>query len=389
MSTQSKNVLVVSINSATAIPILRFVADRLNANANVRVAECRIQGVSTSWPDVAITSLGNFSNSKDFLSQNALFKIFKYVKASLFFMKWSLKRAPLTVYLIDYQLVGIVAAIARLLRMKHARIVYHQFETVEPDRVAGRLNQWFWNCFRRNINRVDLVIVPESNRLSYLIELTQYDRQKTILMPNTCKQQGLTGAVVHDGLKDIPNDAVVIGHVGNVGPDHYLDTFIRTVNAMRDDENAYFVLIGNIASSVRTAFQGANNPRLILLDAVPHADLVKVYCRIDLGLILYKGIDRNFEFCAPNKLYEYWSYGIPVVAHPLKGLQSVFVDECLGRLVCLEEHSGFEKLLRATVRTTAFSREKLIKYFNDKLSIDRYLDNFEVALNSMGESNFR
>lgn len=359
---------------------MRFIADRLRSACKIRIGECRIRRLSSPWPEEEFCSFGEFENATDFASQRAIFKFAKYVRSLLFFLWYAYSRSPLIVYLIDYQLAGMIAALTSCLGLGNVRIVYHQFETIEPDKLQGRLNNCFWSVFRWYSKRLSLIVVPERNRLNYLLELISFDRERTILFPNTCSANYELNPPVHDALRGIPDNAILIGHVGNIGPNHYLETFLQCIDALKDNSNVYFVVVGNFAAVARKAFEEVENPRMILLDAIPHSELPSVYVRIDLGLILYKGIDRNFEFCAPNKLYEYWSHGIPVVAHPLRGLQSVFMDNRQGMLVNLESPGDLEKLVRSAERLTEASKMSLLQFFDSKLSIERCLKELESKL---------
>ena len=57
-------------------------------------------------------------------------------------------------------------------------------------------------------------------------------------------------------------------------------------------------------------------------------------------------MDYNYDFCAPNKLYEYWSYGIPVFAHKLNGLTKLFEKEEYGLLFDFYDNNVHLKILK-------------------------------------------
>jgi len=163
----------------------------------------------------------------------------------------------------------------------------------------------------------------------------------------------------------------VVGHVGNVGPDHYLDFFFKLMEHCIGS-NVYFVMVGNYSQQIIDRLNAINHPQLVLLNAVPHSELAGIYSELDYGLILYKGVDVNFEFCAPNKLYEYWSYGIPVIAHQLQGLVPVFDHPLKGALFNME---GSEAVQRSAgfISQGKPVKSELKKLFKETLDIQQVM----------------
>jgi hypothetical protein len=93
-------------------------------------------------------------------------------------------------------------------------------------------------------------------------------------------------------------------------------------------------------------------------------------------------VDVNFEFCAPNQLYEYWSYGIPVVAHQLPGLIPVFDDSLKGKL--------FDFNTSETIAETATflqngntSKKALQQLFSDTLDVRKQLQPVTDKINQL------
>ncbi len=93
---------------------------------------------------------------------------------------------------------------------------------------------------------------------------------------------------------------------------------------------------------------------------------------IHYGFILYKGVDKNFEFCAPNKLYEYWAYGIPVFAHHLKGLVPVIMPNLLGRTIDFQSNE-LEALINDLMGMPVPDRKGIQGYFTSHLTLDNYI----------------
>lgn len=120
----------------------------------------------------------------------------------------------------------------------------------------------------------------------------------------------------------------------------------------------------------------------IFLPAVSHELLNEYYRRIDLGIILYKGIDLNYEFCAPNKLYEYWSYGIPVIASILGGLKLIFKNDFQGILLNFDNRKEVMAYLNSFSPSNEKSRE-LKEYFDKHFRMQIHMNNLRERINEL------
>lgn len=113
-----------------------------------------------------------------------------------------------------------------------------------------------------------------------------------------------------------------------------------------------------------------------------HFELEKYCLGTDIGIVLYKDTAMNYRFCAPNKLYEYWSYGIPVIGDQLPGLISVFNQIDLGILVDMEMP---ENILTA-IQQISISDETKLKvkdYFEANYKLDYFLLQLTQKLESL------
>jgi glycosyltransferase involved in cell wall biosynthesis len=60
--------------------------------------------------------------------------------------------------------------------------------------------------------------------------------------------------------------------------------------------------------------------KVIFHESVPYDVLHQITASANIGVVLYKNINRNSYFCAPNKLFEYFMAGLPVVSSNFPGL---------------------------------------------------------------------
>ena len=75
-------------------------------------------------------------------------------------------------------------------------------------------------------------------------------------------------------------------------------------------------LLGQIAAS-----RGVLGTKVLFHPAVSQARLLDYTASADAGIIPYPGVDLNTTFCTPNKLFEYFCAGLPILANDLPELR--------------------------------------------------------------------
>ena len=365
----------ISINNFSTIPVLRYVMEDLAKYARITVVNCVItaQPLNVNAP-VSEIAIGRFATSTDFNRQSVIFKVLKYLKIYWYILTLMWHRNQIFVTH-DYQVLRILLSLP-FFRSRGHKVVYYQFELFDYAKLPQKDRRSI-DVIKRNVDHLDLAIFPETHRMQYFCELTGLAIHRTIVIPNSCRVQS-TSQVISPLLSSIPSDAIVFGHIGNVGPDHYIHEFLSAIN-MIQERNVYFLMVGRYSDKVKDLFKTVSNPNFILIEEVSHKELATIYPRIDYGFILYKGIDRNFEYCAPNKLYEYWAFGIPVFAHKLGGLVDVIKPPLLGSTIDFESGELIPRL-KSILSEGKPDREKIQRYFEEHLTIDQYLSHLRTGI---------
>lgn len=367
-----------TINSFSLIPVTRFIISNFARDRKVTVAECVIKNVGIELKGLEKRSLAVFNSYREFARQTSWQRLKKYI--ILWRSVWSAYRRKSTVYVLDHQVLIIFLFLNKL--SKRNLTVYHQFEMVDDD-VLTRFNVFVWNYILKNARLIDLSIFPEKNRAEHFISLSGVPESKTMIFANTCEKGETSVSTTSEILSKIPKDKIVCAHIGNVGPKHFLDFFLDLVEASAG-KNVFFLMIGRYSSLVAEKLKSVKNPDFCLADAIPHAELLKLYPRIDYGFILYKGVSPNFEYCAPNKLYEYLAHGVKVFAHPLTGLRDLHMPSQLLELVDMENPDTIKQLDLTKANT---KHEEIVDYFTQQLSIEKELEKLTQKINLLETEN--
>ena len=372
----SKRIAFITLNGFSFIPVFRYVVEFLSKH-ELCITEIAIKRAYSFEKYAQLNTIEKFENVKAFNNQSFKFKLKKYGKIIRYLIHLLKGNKDVIVYTIDFQVFVLSVFLNKFFKKKNVRYIYHQFELIDPSYLT-RENRFLYRQFLKHSRLINFLIIPEENRLNHLLKISNINPKQTFLLPNTCRPNALINKK-HDALKDIPLDAFVFGHIGNLGMEHYAKSFFNVAEKFVN-QNVYFLIIGRQESQITTYIKQLGNPRIIVIDELPHEQLSNIYPFIDVGFVLYKGVNKNFEYCAPNKLYEYWSYGIPVLAHPLEGLIPVFVNELQGRLIDMEDEQVVYNTMKEFTEEGAINKKQLKEYFEESLAIEYFLPQLEKKM---------
>ncbi|MDB4733774.1 glycosyltransferase [Planctomycetota bacterium] len=375
MATEMKNekprpLLVWSINTPIAIPLLSLIVQELSRTFSITITTSRIKGDGRFSGELREIDIAYFGDRDEFRRPTALKKVSRYLFAICAALR-GLRRRGGVLYILDYQLLTIVLLLGPMIKWRDWRVVYHQFELVE------KLNP----LLRRFLSaHVDLAVFPEANRRAFFLsEVSRFAPGDAMVLPNS------TTILSDYGRLDSPlksGGRRVVGHVGNLGKGHHWRALEGLIESAPSNE-VFFVIVGRWGEGMEEPLERLRqHSNVLIMPWVDHGALGSLYEQIDIGLILYRSATLNERFCAPNKLYEYWSHGVKVIANDVDGLRGVLTDAREGALIDLEA-SGSGAALEAAVVGTSLDREVTRRHFNERHSIERFLGGYCELLGSL------
>ena len=293
-------------------------------------------------------------------------------------------------YSIDHQVLAVAILLKKVVPLKtKVKMVYHQLELVDINKL-GKLSKFLYSVLIKNTNEISFYVFPEINRWKLFLKDVgrSIDESKFYLLPNTChiKEPILEKQKSKqlDFLDNIPKEAVLVGHVGNFGFNHYAEEIFKAINLLEERNDIYFLFLGYKGSDLAAyVSENVSNPNVIIVDEIQHQYLDSVYQRIDIGMVLYKAIDNNFAFCAPNKLYEYWANGVPVIGSTLPGLTGVFENPVLGELVDFDDPLNIKSIIQRRSNLERYPKQEVLDYFSDNLSLENHLVKLENKMTNL------
>lgn len=112
-------------------------------------------------------------------------------------------------------------------------------------------------------------------------------------------------------------DVLRLVYAGAHGPANGLDVVLGAATLLRDDARVRFLLVGD-GPAKAALVQRAHAERLSnveFLDPVPKARIPQLLASCDAGLMVLKDVPLFAFGVSPNKLFDYWGAGLPVVCN--------------------------------------------------------------------------
>lgn len=183
-------------------------------------------------------------------------------------------------------------------------------------------------------NNAMAVVVPEYNR-AHIVKAWWNLEKCPFILPNS--PHLVTSIEKNADIKDVEAkkiidslaDKKIILYQGILNEERPLDVFIRAVDRL-GDEYAFVIMSNseNIYSNMK-----CNNFYFIPFVSPPaHLEITS---HAYIGVLSYIPFRNSFSvlnavYCAPNKLYEYAMFGIPMIGNDIPGLRFVFETSGLG-----------------------------------------------------------
>lgn len=170
------------------------------------------------------------------------------------------------------------------------------------------------------IHKSSAVVMPELNRAT-LYQVEYGLKQRPIVLPNKpyfylteedearCKKKYEKELAVFKEKK-------VILYQGIIHKERDLSNYIKAVKELGDDYR--LVLLGKdygVLSEYRKI-----NPEIIHINFIPAPDYLYFTSHAYAGIVTYEPTTLNCAYCAPNKIYEYGRYSLPMIANEIPGL---------------------------------------------------------------------
>lgn len=189
----------------------------------------------------------------------------------------------------------------------------------------GKNNTFKRNAFGRLAKKAEAVIACEETR-AYLMRYWFGLKRLPYVMPNKpyvlgAEKNAEPSCEVTRKAIDLVRGKKFIIFQGIYQKLEYMKVVAEALAAMNSEY--YFVLMGfdlyktNAYQELKKIYD-----KVIEIPSIPAPLHLEVTSHASIGLVFYDDFSLNQAFCAPNKIYEYAGFGIPMIANKIPGLEN-------------------------------------------------------------------
>ncbi len=197
---------------------------------------------------------------------------------------------------------------------QNKKFIIHVLELYEKLPFFRKKLSWFFN-------NSEVAFVPELIRAN-LFRMWFNLAKLPVILPN-CPYKNFEIDSSKSNIKEnfpelynlIEQNKKIILYQGGIGKERDITNIIKYIDTL--DEEFVFVIIGP-PSGVKECLNLSK--RVHYLGLLPAPLHLVVTSQAFIGILGYKGILMNNLFCAPNKIYEYSKFGIPMIGNDIPGL---------------------------------------------------------------------
>lgn len=181
---------------------------------------------------------------------------------------------------------------------------------------------YLFNGIKKVIHNAERVFMPEYNR-SLLYKIWFGLKEMPVLLPNKPYFIPSVSKIIELRSKyktyfDQIQGRKVILYQGFIHPMRTISAFVKAASMLGDD--FVFVVMGRDSHGMVQKYKSMNQ-NLIHIDFIPAPDYLTITSIAHIGILSYAPINLNNAYCAPNKIYEYGAFGIPMIGNNIPGLK--------------------------------------------------------------------
>lgn len=178
-----------------------------------------------------------------------------------------------------------------------------------------------------------------------------------------------TSEITKKIIEEIKNDDVIIyqGYIQNT------EELCEIAKALKEKKNKYkFVLLGidkyNSYEKIKSIYENT-----VFYSYVPAPLHLEITSYAKIGVLFYRPTILNNAFCAPNKIFEYGGFGIPMIGNNIPGLKNTIGNNKAGKCIDITKKNVLDALSEIEDNYNDYSLNAL-NYYNS-------VDNLETMKN--------
>lgn len=199
-------------------------------------------------------------------------------------------------------------------------------------------NKKYLKAFSKIINDAEYVFMNEYNR-TVLYQCWFNLKVRPLVIPN--KPYFVPTETEINNLKDKYHNELavfekykVILYQGHIGPERDLTSFVRAVKELGSEYR--LVCLGPDHNTI-CKYQSIDS-NVVHIPFIPAPDYLLFSSKALVGIVTYNSDSINNCYCAPNKIWEYSAFSLPMLCNDIPGLK--YTVEQSGAGVCVNEYDS-------------------------------------------------
>jgi glycosyltransferase involved in cell wall biosynthesis len=282
---------------------------------------CRNQGrPEFSYPkNVIVYRLGKLKSPREKEQQAPVAKILEYaifILRAFFYVRY---HGSSLVY--SYDMHGLICGFIASRLGRKIPLIYHNLELVDLNRVKG-LSSIIKMLELRFAGSADKIVFPDTNRASFFQKQAKLNDFPVVAMNTPLRISHLPINKLNEALKErgFDSNTRAVLYQGAINEERCLLEVVRSMPFWAKDTILVFLGIGspNFIDKLYAQADLLNlRSRIITIPWLLYSEVFSYTIGAYLGLALFKTQDICLRYCAgaSNKIYEYISLGIPVIAN--------------------------------------------------------------------------
>lgn len=232
----------------------------------------------------------------------------------------------------DFYCAELVPWIKR--RNKNAHIVYdaHELYIPQDGKPLNRRFDFFYKKEKRAINEADLVICANTERASIMRKHFGLTSLPTVIrnisqLPLTKDSISIRYEKATEAFFKLPGITLV--YAGVLSSARKIETLIEIAE---NEINTKLLIIGEgqHRSSLEQKASKSLGKRVLFTGSIPYTYLSVLLSKCDIGYLFYPTDILNNIYCAPNKIYEYSSVRLPMIANANPTVRNILSESGIG-----------------------------------------------------------
>ena len=217
---------------------------------------------------------------------------------------------------------------------------------------------WYWRWKEQRLVKGAAFIFTVSDSIAEHMA-NAYDIRRPSVVMNVPESRSFVPSEYlreHVGLAPGLSTPIIL-HLGQMRPDQGCEIL---VDSMRFVETAHLIFLGSGALQTVLATQAASlglSDRIHFLPPVTPDQVLSATSGATVGVTLLQGTCLNHEYALPNKLFEYVTAGVPVLASSLTELERMIAATNIGLTVDETDAQSVGTALQKMVTDTAAQKQ--------------------------------